>query len=206
MFSRVGTPLPYYISELLYVPPSELQNVRSIPLHVTTLHPLTLPQTDSIASTGGGITEDLGATGGYQGPTGEPPVTIQSGIKRSMCDGDMETHYKDGLASKTLLPPSKKQKSDGPSSSASSSKHSCSESDHQISPPPAFQGPLNPPSKPAPVKPVSGAEECLEDCSQQLCVAINSSSSWILDIDLDFFSTGNPFKSIFTEVSRVLLL
>ena len=29
---------------------------------------------------------------------------------------------------------------------------------------------------------------------------VDSAPAWILDVDLDFFSTGNPFRSAYTEV------
>lgn len=35
---------------------------------------------------------------------------------------------------------------------------------------------------------------------EKLVDIIKESADWILDIDLDFFSTGNPFKSLYTKV------
>ena len=40
----------------------------------------------------------------------------------------------------------------------------------------------------------------LDETAEELAVIIKNSSDWILDIDLDFFSTGNPFKSQYTTV------
>lgn len=38
-------------------------------------------------------------------------------------------------------------------------------------------------------------------CDDEMTVKIlNSSKAWVLDIDLDFFSTGNPFRPIYSEV------
>ena len=35
----------------------------------------------------------------------------------------------------------------------------------------------------------------------QLHSLLSSSASWVLDFDLDFFSTSNPFKHFFSEVA-----
>ena len=38
-YFRVGTPLPYFIGELLYVKNEDLEHTRTIPLHVATVNP-----------------------------------------------------------------------------------------------------------------------------------------------------------------------
>ena len=40
----------------------------------------------------------------------------------------------------------------------------------------------------------------LEAIAELLADIIGKASAWLLDIDLDFFSTGNPYTSPFTEV------
>ena len=45
-----------------------------------------------------------------------------------------------------------------------------------------------------------------ERAVSQLSTVIESVDAWVLDVDLDFFSTGNPFSSAFTQVSCQLLL
>ena len=42
----------------------------------------------------------------------------------------------------------------------------------------------------------------LEAIAQLLADIVSKSRAWILDIDLDFFSTGNPYRGLFTSVSN----
>ena len=47
--------------------------------------------------------------------------------------------------------------------------------------------------------------QCCEDTSLEsiaglLADIIGKCNTWVLDIDLDFFSTGNPYRSLFTDV------
>ena len=42
--------------------------------------------------------------------------------------------------------------------------------------------------------------ESLEAIAELLTDIIGKSSAWILDIDLDFYSTGNPYRSLFNNV------
>ena len=47
------------------------------------------------------------------------------------------------------------------------------------------------------------SEACVhkEDSGALLITVLRQCSAWVLDVDLDFFSTSNPFKSLFTEVN-----
>ena len=45
-----------------------------------------------------------------------------------------------------------------------------------------------------------------EDSGALLLTVLRQCSAWVLDVDLDFFSTRNPFKSLFTEVNLVLVV
>ena len=52
-------------------------------------------------------------------------------------------------------------------------------------------------------------EDCAhnkEDSGALLLTVLRQCSAWVLDVDLDFFSTSNPFKSLFTEVNLVLVV
>ena len=44
----------------------------------------------------------------------------------------------------------------------------------------------------------------LTAAAELLADIIGKSSAWILDIDLDFFSTGNPYRSLFADVGSEL--
>ena len=47
------------------------------------------------------------------------------------------------------------------------------------------------------------SESCAhkEDSGALLITVLRQCSAWVLDVDLDFFSTSNPFKSLFSEVN-----
>lgn len=36
--------------------------------------------------------------------------------------------------------------------------------------------------------------------------SVRACKGWVLDIDLDFFSTGNPFRAIYSEVCDTVFL
>lgn len=40
-----------------------------------------------------------------------------------------------------------------------------------------------------------------DSVDELLVEVLRRSQAWVLDLDLDFFSTANPFKSMFSEVS-----
>ena len=42
----------------------------------------------------------------------------------------------------------------------------------------------------------------LDAITELLADIIGKSSAWVLDIDLDFYSTGNPYRSLFTDVKE----
>ena len=44
----------------------------------------------------------------------------------------------------------------------------------------------------------------LDAITELLAGIIGKSSAWVLDIDLDFYSTGNPYRSLFTNVKLQL--
>ena len=47
-----------------------------------------------------------------------------------------------------------------------------------------------------------GGVESLEAIAKVLADVISQSKAWILDVDLDFYSTGNPYRDLFTSVSN----
>ena len=137
---RVGTPLPYFITELLYQPMDQLEDTHSIPLHVVTLHPPDPPS----STTGDRST--------IPPSLNEPPPPESSspdGVKRCKLDSP---------------PPHALVAAGGVASRDS----------------------------------VTGSAMAAGEVMRR-------HPAWILDIDLDFFSTGNPFKSIFTEVRAYLV-
>lgn len=145
--TRVATPLPYFIGELLWVPRKELINISEIPLHVVTLHPLT----DSTNSS-----------------------ETESAQHKSSCSNSTTSKKDDPLPDKTQ----------------SSSK--CIE---EVA---VADSPLCMPS-------CKKARLCSMGLSvEDVCAVLSdclSSCAWILDVDLDFFSTGNPYRGIFSAVS-----
>lgn len=44
----------------------------------------------------------------------------------------------------------------------------------------------------------------LSQAVRTVCEVVNGSQAWILDVDLDFFSTNNPFKIDFTDVAKLI--
>ena len=48
--------------------------------------------------------------------------------------------------------------------------------------------------------------ESLEAIAKLLADIVSKSRAWILDIDLDFYSTGNPYRGLFTSVSNKKML
>lgn len=200
---RVATPLPYFISELLYVPRNELENTHTIPLHVITVNPSNLryrahcsvlsPADDTRTSdpctrqelhTSEKVNTRVRDTETLLPLTGED---CHSAAAQSSSASDTKHELS--------APPHKKQKTD-----------CCSHSEDRaptLSAEGANTGTLT--SEGDGVCSVSGIP-ILDFCfpaevTRQLEAVIGDSTAWILDIDLDFFSTGNPFKSLFTEVS-----
>ncbi len=57
---------------------------------------------------------------------------------------------------------------------------------------------------PPPAK-ITKLEDPSANCSFDECVVehLSNSKAWILDIDLDYFSTANPFRSIYSEVRLI---
>ena len=52
-------------------------------------------------------------------------------------------------------------------------------------------------------KTVSMAQETFyrpQQLSMDAISSLNAAPAWILDIDLDFFSTGNPYRPVYSEV------
>ena len=125
---RVNLPLPYFLSECLYAPTSELESIKTIPLYVFTFdhstvlidsssqhHKLHLPHNQDVSS---------------------------------CTRGSLSQTHTQPLAHKSVLP-------------------------------------------------------CV--WLSQLIEIVNRYSCWILDVDLDFFSTLNPFKNLFTQVRHLYL-
>ena len=149
---RVATPLPYFLSEVLWVPKSDLTNVKEIPLDVVTLHPQPHPsQTRSPTSSQREVHHQCSRD--TTTSVGDEPLP------------DTVNRHNKRLQAKSAVASSEEQQSSGPAS-----KRSCISS----SPPEGSGGP----------------------CSLSLA----TDSEWILDIDLDFFSTGNPYRDLFSEV------
>ena len=48
------------------------------------------------------------------------------------------------------------------------------------------------------------ADQC-DSVDEQFIEVLRDCRAWVLDFDLDFFSTANPFKSMFSEVSQYTL-
>lgn len=57
------------------------------------------------------------------------------------------------------------------------------------------------------VEPLSVHEDrdCPRHFSPELLTTVNSARAWVLDIDLDFFSTGNPYRSLYSKEQYYLL-
>lgn len=57
-------------------------------------------------------------------------------------------------------------------------------------------------SRKAEASPCECETRCQRRFSADLLNAINSAPAWILDVDLDFYSTGNPYRSVYSEVRQ----
>ena len=166
---RVSTPLPYYISELLYVPEACLQNTRTVPLHVFTIG--TCVCCDGAQSL---------------------PAFLKDGAL------DVTRKHEDDSSPKqdtpTPGPPPKRVKiSPAPDSATSAPQvpltHSIQSSLTDLTPSVNC------------VCSLKCTDITVSKCAVTILkAALQGCAAWWLDIDLDFFSTTNPFKSIFTKV------
>lgn len=209
---RLATSLPYFISELLYAPESELVNVRSVPLLVITLTPLSLgptrlPERDPPATTG--HSEVVPSTtaprvrnchegeGSFEMSLCSQPEAVSTCVHK---DSQDDLPQKNSL-NKTIVTPLHV-----------GNDH---QNDVDLSPPVAKV-----PKVDAEIRPVvddqvhatngrtrlSHGEYVHQTVVEQLATIIGESESWLLDIDLDFFSTGNPYRGPFTDVSTTLFV
>ena len=210
--SRIATSLPYFISELLYVPKSELVNCTTVPLHVITVGPM-VPLKE-----GRGATIPEATTGTATSLTGQ----TSRGDDSQHCPRQkvgQSVHSRSHLLLPLAFPPL----TNSYTQYSGCSLLQCEDL------PPAMKKPKI--SDPTSGRRVAALTDCAaRDCTgrnttsdvetsstavsnpashsvlqeravRQLSTVIESVDAWILDIDLDFFSTGNPFSSAFTEVS-----
>lgn len=150
---RVSTPLPYYLSELLYVPVASLQNTRTVPLHVVT----------------------IGACAYCDGAQ-SLPVFLKGGAI-GVASNDNPDH----------TPSSKRVKVSPASDGGTPIKSPLTDLTHSVNP----------------VCLLKCTDITVSKCAVAILkAALKDCAAWWLDIDLDFFSTANPFKSVFTKVWR----
>eukprot|EP00731_Ephydatia_muelleri_P027075 Em0018g1175a len=164
---RVSTPLPYYISELLYVPLTSLQNTRTVPLHVVTI---------------GGCACCDGAQ--------SLPVFLKGGVI-----GVANNH-----GDESPSPPSKRLKiSTAPDSDGGAPLVAMTTP--QVPLAHSIRSPLTDLTHPInPVCSLKCTDITVSKCAVTILKsALKACTAWWLDIDLDFFSTANPFKSVFTR-------
>ena len=184
-FSRVATPLAYFISDQLYTPIGGLTDTRSIPLHV-----VTLPVLEQALSQNSGqkLLPGQQSAGHVRYSVGQQLAGQQLAGQQSV--GQCDVSDQDSVVTRErdiplVLPLRKKSKMEPviqpqlPSSSSSSSPSSPSSSSPNCSPK-------------------------LTRAVGVVCEALGTpTGSWILDIDLDFFSTANPFNKEFSQVRAI---
>ena len=193
---RVATPLDYFLSDSVYAPKENLESVRTIPLLVVTI-PVLEPRRDRGREGGGceggrGEQGACGTSGSSSGcaNTGEPaggegkPMEAGGSLSSDTLEGSCVWK---SLEEEEVCPPSEKRRKMSPPS-------------HRLPSPPTHTltpslSPKLPPPPPHPL--LSKAEEVV--CG----VLEGEGQRWILDVDLDFFSTANPFKKDFTSVSNM---
>lgn len=169
---RVSSPLPYFISELLFINRDKLENSTDITLDVLTFHP---SHTNHVERED----DNLNLT-----PLASPSTHMESPAKQDMLtcenreelpllqDEVMSNTDMSELASLSTVPPHKRMKlSGGGAEGRELSDLGGGDMFHQPS-----------------------------SLSADIIGSLNASPAWILDIDLDFFSTGNPYRAIYSEV------
>lgn len=165
----VATPLPYFISEQLFV--RDLEHVCSIPLHVVTVRP---PSDDA----------------GHHGNTeGMPTLGVaSSGLgdrKRKWVESsNTATGVKNRRMSSSVK--DEEQPLAGSVVSGCGHKQEQAACSHSMAEPHGLVA--------------SGNKVSEEDFDLERVLAL--SSAWVLDFDLDFFSTGNPFSEAFSTVGH----
>lgn len=196
---RVATPLDYFLSDSVYAPKENLESVRTIPLLVVTI-PVLEP------------CRDRGREGeGCEGGRGEQGACGSSGSCASGCANNTEEPAggEGKLMEAGASPSSDTLEGSCVQKSLEEEEETCPPSEkrrkmippsHRLPSPPTHTptpslSPKLPPPPPHPL--LSKAEEVV--CG----VLEGEGRRWILDVDLDFFSTANPFKKDFTSVSNM---
>ena len=214
--NRLATPLPYFIGELLYVPESELVNIRNIPLLVVTLTPLSPCSTRQPGSLLATTTEFSDAEPSTMVPGERTCHKVEDVLfeKSSLCDHTEVVPTYAHKDSQSDIPT--KNSGNGTVISPSSLDFNTStkinaidyQNDVDISPPAAKVPKIDSENGPIidnQICPSNGRTRVAytpRAVVEQLATIICESEAWLLDIDLDFFSTGNPYRGPFTDVSR----
>ena len=163
----VATPLPYFISEQLFV--RDLEHVRSVPLLVVTVRP---PSGDA----------------GHHGNTEGTPTLPEVGVA-STGPGDRKRKWVEssdtapGVKNRCMSSSMKDEQQPLAGGVVSGCGHKQEPTDCMAQPQ---------------VLAASASEASIEDFDLKRVLAL--SSAWVLDFDLDFFSTGNPFTEGFSTV------
>lgn len=229
---RVGTPLSYFISELLYVPEEELENVKTVSLHVVTVRLPNEPSGNDPKS----FTSESNESNSDQNCGGLLPASscfplhacsLNSGLSAIV---DKEADREDN---KEKEEEEKQKEEEGGSHADERNKgHSGASVDDtsELTPPakrprtvqhadtssvlsedlPSAETVEGSFKETGSIPTVTNTPEGIPnnidatvlvgDASTVLNTVLGQCSAWVLDIDLDFFSTGNPFKSLFTDV------
>lgn len=230
---RVGTPLSYFISELLYVPEEELENVKTVSLHVVTVRLPNEPSgnhPDSFTSESNESNSFDQNCGGLLPASSCFPLhacSLNSGLSANV---DKEADREDN---KEKEEEEKQKEEEGGSHADERNKgHSGASVDDtsELAPPakrprtvqhadtssvlsedlPSAETVEGSFKETGSIPTVTNTPEGIPnnidatvlvgDASTVLNTVLGQCSAWVLDIDLDFFSTGNPFKSLFTDV------
>ena len=236
---RVGTPLSYFISELLYVPEEELENVRTVSLHVITVRLLKEPSGNDTDNFENGSNR---SNPSEQDCAGRLPASScfplnTCGLKTAFLSANIgkksereEKEEKEGEEKEgeeeqeeeerighlnkrntdscvddtsELAPPAKR-----PRHSVTLSSHLGEDLRSAETVEGSFKEASGSPTvtnKPEGIHRDIDTTFLAEDPSPVLTTVLGQCSAWVLDVDLDFFSTGNPFKSLFTDVRSVCL-
>lgn len=180
---RVSTPLPYYISELLCVPLANLQNARTVPLHVVTIGSCNCSDSSLLLPT---FLNDKAVGMVCNHGDDSSPEQCSTGLPSKRAKLASGTDSAEGCCQATAL--DSRMNTPIQLSRVHSTGTTCVSDVTRAA---AAANPI-----------------CLLKCTDItvpkcgvtiLKAALENCSGWWLDIDLDFFSTANPFKSVFSK-------